>query len=89
MQRYGIGELRLTFGEGFDIPATRNHVCEHDAGVQRDANNACPPADEVANEVDLLLAFRLGPETDTGYQERPDDGSTGVWMRRSQARVML
>ena len=65
----------------FNITTTRNHVRQHDASVQRDADDTAPlAAHEVANEVDLLLALLLGPETDTADEERPVNGYTSIRM---------
>ena len=87
--RYQRTSKIRTFCERFDVPTAGDHVGEHDARVQRDADDARPPTDQVSNEVNLLLAFGLGPETDTTNEERPVDRTAGVRVRRSETGVVL
>lgn len=78
-----------TWLNGSDPSPPSEHIRADDSNVDRHRNDAGPPADDVTNEIDLLLSLALRPEADTAQQERPVDGLTRVGMRRRQARVML
>ena len=79
----------LTVVEGLDAASASNQVCANDADVRRDRDDARPPADDVANEVDLLLAIVLCPKADAAEEERPVDRAARIRVRRRQAGVVL
>lgn len=80
---------RLTFRQRLDVTTARDQVREHDARVERDADDARPPANDVTDEVDLLLALSLRPEADTADEEGPVDGAAGVGVRSGETSVVL
>lgn len=69
--------------------APRQEIGTEDTNVDGEGNGAGPPADDVTNEVDLLLRVIVSPEADTSEEEWPVDGGTGVRMRGSQTSIML
>lgn len=80
---------RLTFGNRLHTTTTCQKISSQDTDENRNANNASPPAGEVTDEVDLLLAFILRPEADTADEEGPVEGTTGVWMGSGESGVVL
>lgn len=78
-----------TWLNGSDPSPSGEHVRADDTDIDRHRNNAGPPANDISDEVDLLLALALCPEADTTQQERPVDGLTRIRMRRRQTRVVL
>lgn len=71
------------------MAATSKEVSTKDADVDRETNDASPPADDVTSEVNLLVILVLGPEADSTDKERPIERTTGVGMRSGQTGVML
>ena len=80
---------QLTFRDRFDAPAASEEVGTENADEDRHAERAREPSDQVADEVDLLLAIVLCPEADTTEKEWPVDRSTSVRMGGSQTGVVL
>lgn len=66
-----------------------NQIRANDTNEDGQPNNASPPADDIANEVDLLVGSIVRPEADTADEERPVDRSTSVGMRCRQTSVVL
>ena len=82
-------ENQFTICDRVVLPPACNKICTKNADVDAHATNGSPPPNQVTDEVDLLLAIVLCPETDTTDEERPVDRVTRVWMRRGESGVVL
>ena len=61
----------LTIGKDRDVPTLSKDSCREDTKDQEDGTCGRPPANKVANQVDLPVTIVLSPETDTLFGERP------------------
>ena len=82
-------ENQFTICDRVVLPLACNKICTKNADVDAHATNGSPPPNQVTDEVDLLLAIVLCPETDTTEKEWPVDRSTSVRMGGSQTGVVL
>ena len=89
LQILGDGKRGLTRRDGLDTTSPGEQVRTEDANKDRDAERRGEPADEVANEVDLLLPLVLRPEADAADEEGPIDRVAGIGMRSGKARIVL
>jgi hypothetical protein len=74
---------RLTIRNGIHSTAPCNQVGPENSNKDCDADDARPPANQIADEIDLLLSVVLCPKADAHEEEWPVDGITGVRMRCS------
>ena len=80
----------LTIRDGRDPSPSRKRVCRQDANEDRDGHGGEPPADNVADHVDLLPELVVArPEADAADQERPVQWPRGVRVRVGEACVVL
>lgn len=79
----------LTIRYGINASAPGQKVRADDADVNGQSNNACPPPNDVTDEVDLFLRVVLSPEADTTEKEWPIDRVAGVRVRCSETSVVL
>lgn len=64
-------------------------ICGDDADEDGEEGGGDPPADGVADEVDLLAGSILRPERHTAKQERPLDGLGSVRVRGGESVVVV
>lgn len=79
----------LTCGDGVGSTTSSNQIGAQNTNIDGERENASPPANKIANQVDLLLTFGLCPKADTGKKEGPVDRRARVWVRRCQSSIML
>lgn len=71
-------------------PSPRKLFCSKDANEYAQSEHAEPPADKIADKVDLLSRLAsASPERDSREKERPADGTRGVRVTVRQARIVL
>jgi len=80
---------RRTLRDRIDASPSGQEVCTNDTSEDGQRDYASPPADNVANHVNLTLGFILCPEGDTGKQEGPVDRVRCIGMGGSQTGVVL
>jgi len=66
-----------------------DEVADDHADIDEDTGRGRPPANHVANKVNLLLGVVLRPEGDAGEEVRPRNWIRSVRVRRSQAGIVL
>lgn len=74
--------------QGINATAKGDLVGTDDASIHGNQTASNPPAEWVAEEVDLLACIVLGPKAHAPEKEWPLVRLTGIWMAAGQLTIM-
>lgn len=71
---------RLTIRNGLNATTTSKQVSTDNTNVNGQCDDTSPPANNIANKINLFLSVVFSPETDPADEERPVDRAASIWV---------